>query len=117
MGNNEEIVSNEIDIYLAWLAENNIESTEKSIISFVMLRGGLHSGRHLFEIWRKHSIYQSSSGDVYDQVRRFFINPTDSHFFVDKQKNWFYFFVDAYTRKDSVSSEAPKSPQFSYPGL
>lgn len=117
MVNNEEIVKNEIDIYLAWLAENNLESTEKSIISFVILRGGLRSGRHLFEVWRNQSMYECSTGDVYDQVRRFFINPTDSNFFVDKQKNWFYFFVDSYKRKDTVLSEAPRPPQLVYPGL
>jgi hypothetical protein len=113
----EEDVLNEIAIYLSWLAENNLESTERSIISFVIQRGGLQGGRHLFEVWRNQEVYESSTGDVYDQVRRFFINPTDSYFFVEKQKNWFYFFVDAYLKKDDVSIVTPNSPKFSHPGL
>ncbi len=107
----------EIDLYIGWLSENNLESTELTIISFVLQRGGIESGSRLFDIWLAGQDINVIQTDHADQVRRFFVNPTSAPFDLKQQNGWIDFFLLAYSANGNINKAVLSSPVFSHPGI
>jgi len=102
----------ELGVYLQWIEDAKLPDSEYSFVAYVMGRASLQDPRHLLKIWDFQAGKQASTS-VRRQIRRFFMNPSQTVSFAQPgSAGWFDFIPSVYTLKGQVSFEPIRAPEF-----
>lgn len=107
----------ELSVYLGWIQQANIPDSEASFITYVLGRAGISDPRQLLKIW-EFQIGVEANKQLKRQMRRFFLNPSQSESFAAvPYAGWFEFLESVYTLKDAVSYQPLSVPIFTKVGF
>lgn len=102
----------ELEIYLQWIEDANLEDTEYAYISYLMGRASIADARHLFAIW-EHQMGDNVDRSTRSQIRRFFMNPSSAlGFKMAGSAGWFDFIPGVYHMAQAVPAPYLHIPSF-----
>jgi hypothetical protein len=102
----------ELAVYLQWIQDVKLPDTEYSFVAYAIGRASLLDPRHLLKIWDSR-VGKQASTDVKRQIRRFFMNPSQTVSFCQPgSAGWFDFMQSVYLLKDQVMFIPLSYPQF-----
>jgi hypothetical protein len=106
----------ELEVYLQWIKDANLEDTEYAYVSYVLGRARITDARHLFAIW-EHQMGGQIDRSTRSQIRRFFMNPSPQVAFnAASSAGWFDFLPGVYQLMSSVPAPYVTAPVFAKVG-
>jgi hypothetical protein len=107
----------ELSVYLGWIQQANIPDSEASFVTYVLGRAGISDPRQLLKIW-EYQMGSSADNALRRQIRRFFLNPSQSESFATPSyAGWFEFLESVYTVKDIVGFTPIIMPRYTKVGF
>jgi hypothetical protein len=107
----------ELAVYLQWIQDAKLPDTEYSFVAYVIGRASLLDPRHLLKIWDSQ-VGKQASVAVKRQIRRFFMNPSQTVSFCQPgSAGWFDFIPSVYMLKDQIPFTPLGPPQFTKVGF